>query len=469
MQRISAVLVMCVVLVGTAFAGEPAVLGWRWDGTGRFPEANAPATWSATQNVIWQSATPDWSNSSPVIVAGRLFVCSEPTTLVCVDIRSGEILWKRANDYEEVFTKEEVARAKAYQAGAKPLAEELRRQIKALKKYRKGKEPKDPAQREIFERLRTRREALDELKKTIGTLDLLQLPPTHKANGHATPTPATDGRYVYVLFGTGAVACYDLEGRRRWIRLLTRPTSGAGHSTSPVLADGKLIVHIKDMVALDARTDAELWRSKQDKGWGTPVVTRIGQTEVIITPRKGAIVRASDGKVLAGKTGGLEYAAPVVHEDVVYFIEKKATAWRLPETAGNTIRPERLWESKISGNRHYASALVHDGLVYAVSNDEIFTVLDASDGSKVYEKKLKMGKGKQSAYASVTLAGGYIHVECEAGTTVVIRPGRTYQEISRNKLEGYRSSPAFLGGRMYLRGFKHVYCIGSGTVAADAR
>jgi outer membrane protein assembly factor BamB len=35
--------------------------------------------------------------------------------------------------------------------------------------------------------------------------------------GDATPTPVSDGKSVWVFLGTGVVACYDLEGKRRWI------------------------------------------------------------------------------------------------------------------------------------------------------------------------------------------------------------------------------------------------------------
>ena len=41
-----------------------------------------------------------------------------------------------------------------------------------------------------------------------------------------------------------------------------------------------------------------------------------------------------------------------------------------------------------------------------------------------------------------------------------IQPGRQFEEVARNSLEEFRSSPVFAGKRMYIRTTKHVYCIG---------
>ena len=38
----------------------------------------------------------------------------------------------------------------------------------------------------------------------------------HPANGSATPTPATDGKRVYVYFGSFGLAAYDFDGKEVW-------------------------------------------------------------------------------------------------------------------------------------------------------------------------------------------------------------------------------------------------------------
>ena len=84
---------------------------------------------------------------------------------------------------------------------------------------------------------------------------------------------------------------------------------------------------------------------------------------------------------------------------------------------------------------------------------------EADGGEIVYRKKFDTN-GKNSVYPSPALGGDHVFIGFESGTTVVIKPGRAYDEVARNQLEKYRSSPVFLDGNMYLRTMGHLYCIG---------
>jgi outer membrane protein assembly factor BamB len=283
-------------------------------------------------------------------------------------------------------------------------------------------------------------------------------PKTHEANGYTSPTPITDGKHVFVVFGSGVVAAYTLKGERVWARYVEKPAHDWGNSASPALGGGRLIVHISDLIGLDPASGKEMWRAVSQEKFGSPVVTQVGDTDIVITPT-GDVFRAADGKALASEVGKLEFATPVVQDGIVYFIEKKATALKLPEALGDTFQGEELWVGRANGSRHYASSVIHDGLIYAVSRGEKFSVLEATSGALVYEKQLDIGEGGNSAYASVTLAGDKLFVGAENGTTVVLALGRQYREIARNKVEGFRSSPVFVGGLMYLRAFDYLYCL----------
>ncbi|MEM7586202.1 MAG: PQQ-binding-like beta-propeller repeat protein, partial [Acidobacteriota bacterium] len=289
----------------------------------------------------------------------------------------------------------------------------------------------------------------------------------HKANGWTTATPVSDGRHVFTLFGTGVVAAHDLEGKRVWARHLQQPEHRWGNSASPVLAGGRLIVHVVDLIGLDPATGKEVWRSTSPAKWGSPVVTRIADTDVVITPA-GDVFKAVSGSRLSSEIGSVEFSTPVVQDGHVYFIEKKATAVRLPKALDQPF--ETLWTGRLQGSRHYASPVIHDGLIYAVSREQKFSILDAESGELLHERQLDLDPegGSNSAYPSITLAGNKIFVSTQNGTTAVLEPGREYQELARNSIEGFRSTPVFDGERMYLRAFDHLYCFGSGEGAAAA-
>lgn len=99
LDRIMRRIVLCGVLGAGAAGAEP--VGWRSNGGGTFPEANPPLHWSATSNVVWKTRLPGWSNASPILVGERVFVCAEPDTLLCLDKKTGEILWQKGNPHPD--------------------------------------------------------------------------------------------------------------------------------------------------------------------------------------------------------------------------------------------------------------------------------------------------------------------------------------------------------------------------------
>lgn len=456
-----AALFLGLMLVSAAPGSGQEVVGWRMDGDGRFPQATPVTEWSPTNHVIWSTPMPDWSNASPILVGDRIFICSEPTTLVCVNAADGRILWQATNDITDALPPAELARRQAEAADeireTQARLDDAQEQLHRVEAQIEQQGQTDDLKRD---RDKLRRQVRD-LQARLNALDPVKLPRTHGVNGYSSPTPNSDGRSVWTLYGNGVAACYDMQGNRRWIRFVDKPTRGWGHSASPVYVDGKLIVHLTDLVALDANTGAELWRTRSQNKWGSPTATTIGNVPVIITPA-GEVIRASDGHKLARNIGELEYAVPLVEDRTIYFIEKKAVAVRLPPTAdGSSIDVERLWQVRVNGSRHYASSLVYQGLIYALSREEILTVLDARTGEKIYEQTVDLGGRKpNSAYPSITLAGDYLFLGSESGRTIVIKPGRTYDEVAVNDLELYRSTPIFDGSRMYLRGKSKLWCIG---------
>ena len=80
-------------------------IGWRGDGTGRYPGATPPTSWErkrsgagyAARGILWAAPLPNGGVSCPIIVGNRIFVTCEPADLVCLDKGSGQILWIRSN------------------------------------------------------------------------------------------------------------------------------------------------------------------------------------------------------------------------------------------------------------------------------------------------------------------------------------------------------------------------------------
>ena len=443
-------------IVATAKAETPQAVGWRTDGTGLYPQAEPPATWAADKNVIWATPMPGWSNATPILVGDKIFVCCEPTTLLCVSAADGKVLWQKTNSYMEMLSDEEAAQARQDRKKAEEIIKKLnplKKQLDELiKKLRKT--PKDD---ELRAKAKAVKKQVKDVEQQLKLVSKWRLPSTNNVNGYSTCTPTSDGKNVYVLFGTGVAACYDLEGNRKWIRLVEKPKAGDGHSASPLLVGDKLLVHVLNLLALEKDTGKEVWRAKSQPRWGSPVRAKIGEVDVAITP-SGDLIRVMDGKVLARQLGRLEYCAPVVHGGAVYFIEHGGKAVKLPTEPAEKVEIQALWQTKPKKDRYYASPVYHEGLIYAVTQQGVFSAIDAKTGEVVYEQKLELGKG--TVYTSVTAAGKHILVSSDNGTTIVVQPGREYKEITKNTLEAFRTCPVFSGTRMYIRGQKSLYCVG---------
>ena len=67
--------------------------------------------------------------------------------------------------------------------------------------------------------------------------------------------------------------------------------------------------------------------------------------------------------------------------------------------------------------------------------------------------------------ASPGLAGQHVYLFSESGKSWVIRPTReACERVAENDLgEECVTSPAFVAGRVYIRGKEHLFCLGPKT------
>ena len=242
------------IAAGALAVPKPSV-GWRNDGSGRYPLATPPLQWSDTKNIVWTTKIGANKYSSPIVADHKIFLVADPALLFCVNAADGKILWQKSNGFADL---------------PDPI---------------EGKLPRSPA-------------------------------------GNTTPTPVCDGQFVYAVFGTGIVACYDMQGERKWIQHFNlKPATEYGRATSPVLVGGKLLVTLSYLIAIDTETGKQVWQNKAvPELYGTPIAVKIDGADAVVMP-SGQVVRVQDGKILAAGLGGLNFASPIVQDDTVYLIQ----------------------------------------------------------------------------------------------------------------------------------------------------
>ena len=107
-SRMRLVLVLVLLSLGTLPALWGKGIGWRTDGSGAYPKAQPPLEWSSTKNVVWRTPMPGYGVSHPVLLGHRVFICSEPATLLCLHRDDGRILWQKTSTYAELEIEPEV-------------------------------------------------------------------------------------------------------------------------------------------------------------------------------------------------------------------------------------------------------------------------------------------------------------------------------------------------------------------------
>ena len=110
-----------------------------------------------------------------------------------------------------------------------------------------------------------------------------------------------------------------------------------------------------------------------------------------------------------------------------------------------------------SGGANIPSPVLWDGLYYFVEDNGLGNCLKADSGESLWRERL----GGRKYSASPVAGDGKIYFTSEDGKVTVVKAGPKFEELARNDVgELVVASPALSQGRLFLRGDKHLYCIG---------
>jgi outer membrane protein assembly factor BamB len=369
---------------------------------------NVPTTWDGPsgKNVLWKTHVPLEGNSSPVVWNDRIFLTGatdQRRQVFCFDA-TGKLLWQ--TDMPSTPA-----------AAAKP-------------------------------------------------------PEVMGDTGFASPTPVTDGQRVYAMFAIGDVAAFDFSGKLVWVRSLGIPKNSYGHATSLAMVRNLLLIQFDQatakegksrLLALDAATGNTVWETPRPvpNSWATPIVIEWqGQEQILTAGDPWAIAyQPADGKeIWRAKCLGQDVAASPVFVDGVAYIgnaNAKMAALRV-DGRGDVTESHTLWIAE-DGLPDTCSPLATAQYVLLLASSGTLTCYEAKTGKKWWEHDFDSG-----FKASPTLVGKNVYLLGEEGKTWIVEPTPTECKIvaEANLGEHCAASPAFLDGRIYIRGKENLYCIG---------
>lgn len=392
-------------------------------GLGYSKEKNLPLKWGGEkgENVAWKSPLIGEGHASPVVWGDRVFVCT--------------VRWAGGKQDASVIPEHHVV---CYQAtDGKQLWDTM-------------VEP-GPWRREDFR--------------------------SGPGGGYAAPTPATDGKRLYVVFASSVMAALEYDGKIAWRQELKPHSFDVTIGTSPLLFGDTVLLLCAMAKAADSRLVAfnksdglVKWETKLPKvgfGHSTPVIIDIkGKPQLVMVASgmgtTGEAVQSFDpatGTRLWWCKGAGDASSPAFGSGIVYTDsgrggngtavdptgEGDVSATHVKWTAGGL--PECIGSPIIVGDH-----------VFRLQASGVVRVWQAADGKETDKQRLE---GLGSSWASPIADGDGRLYFANGGKSYVVEAGAQLKVLAVNDLgDPNHASPAVSNGRIFIVGRKNLYCIG---------
>jgi len=295
--------------------------------------------------------------------------------------------------------------------------------------------------------------------------------------GYAGPTPATDGKLIYCVFGSSVVAALDFDGKIAWRKEIVPYTFDVTVGGSPVLFRDTVLMFCPSangndsrLIAFDKSTGEMKWTHPFPGmmfGHSTPTLIDVNGRPQLLVLASGIkvwdealqSVDPTDGHRIWWCRGAGDAASPAYGAGIVYFdsgrggpgvavdptgsgdVSKTHIKWMIPQV------PEGIGSPVIVGN-----------YVYRLHRPGILRCWDAATGKEMYAERLD---GITTTWASpIVDPAGRIYF-ASAGKSFIVQSGPQFHVLATNDLpDPNHASPAVANDRIFLEGANDLYCIG---------
>lgn len=376
------------------------------------PYVNVPDDWDGPsgKNILWKSPLPPLAgNSSPVIVAGRIFLTAADENqrqLFCYDAKSGKLLWQR--DVPATPESRKPMKLNDDTGYAACTAVSDGRYVAAI--FANG---------DI---------AAYDLDGKLAWSQSLGIP--ENPYGHAA-----------------SLSIY----KNLVLVPLDQATAKAARSK---------------LRALDIASGHTVWEQTRavPSSWTTPIVIRMAGRDQVVTAASPWIIAydPAEGKELwrvKGSQGDVAPSPVVAGNCVIAAANDSAPIVAIrADGSGDVTATHVLWKGE-DNTPDICSPVASEEFVFLLTSEGMLTCYDAKKGDKLWEEDLNDFKCKSSP----SLVNKQLYVFGEAGKCWILAPTRAgVKRVRQTNLgEGCVTCPAFQDGRMLVRGKKNLFCIGT--------
>jgi outer membrane protein assembly factor BamB len=298
----------------------------------------------------------------------------------------------------------------------------------------------------------------------------------------ATPTPVSDGTHVWVMFGTGDLACLDNAGNVVWHRNLVKEygeyRTNHGYGSSPMLDEGRLFIACMHqgpsyVLAVDAGTGKNLWKKERNLGledeaqdsYSSPIFLRTSSgTQLVLEGAENVTAYEPANGDQLWNSGGLKVphhagrtiSGPTAGEGVLIavasgFQNRGYTVGFAPEAKEN----RKLWtQTKYSPD--CPTPVVYEGNLFMIRDDGNASCLDLKTGQPHWQERLFSDNVKVSPVAG----DGKVYFLSGQGNCTVVKASSKFEVLATNEFnQATLSTPAISHGALFIRVQGSLYCV----------
>jgi len=308
-------------------------------------------------------------------------------------------------------------------------------------------------------------------------------------NTYASPSCALEDAAVYVHFGSYGTARLNPETAEVvWQRRDINCRHFRGPGSSPIIFQDLLIltfdgVDAQFLTALDKHTGKTVWRTNRStdygdldengepkregdlrKAYSTPALVEVnGRTQVVsVGSRAGFAYDALTGEEIWGiRHDDFNAAAPPSFYKNFAILNTGSRganliAVELNDTTKGDVSESHVKWNRDKGNSRLAAPLLISNRIYMITDTGVANCVNADTGEEIWKDRVG-----GTHVASPITANGMIYFCSEEGDVTVIKAADEFEVVSKNHIaDGMRASPSAAQGRLYLRTFGYLYCIG---------
>ena len=297
----------------------------------------------------------------------------------------------------------------------------------------------------------------------------------HPLSANAAPTPASDGKNIYVFYSSNDLACLDLDGNLIWFRGLAvdYPKAGndVGMASSPAVKDGVVVVQVECQgdsfaMGLDASNGKTVWTQERPKIgiWTSPLIVESdGKSPMVLLQSKDSFemldVKTGEQKFKAeGKVSSI--SSPAFVDGKLYVPINGTTSYSV--AANGELKEE--WNSeKIRPNS--MSSIIRGASLYTLNRAGALLTYSSTDGSE--QSKIRVISGK-AAWATPVVANGCMYLFAPEGQSYVVKlsddPSVKPEVVHEHVFKGevFLGSPAVADNSLFVRSDKFLWKIAAG-------